>query len=207
MNEYDVEEVSYSEHRKKDAEQDAPATLQVKYKVVGEYRPIFEWLCPEHEGWPRKNFERWWKAKTDAPFPTTAEAAAKFANDGGLATPLRIRTTRKSGERFARVEWLEQGEKPDPATVKDSEAEFLEEFDEFAAFAGPTEYDEFASFDGSKKVEEEPARRCETCANWNDYGLEDVSGFCWTKNEEQSGLSSACAESYEERKKDEEVPF
>ena len=199
VNEYDVKSVSYSEHRKKDADPDAPATLQVKYKVVGEYRPIFEWLCPEHEGWPRKNFEKWWKAKTDAPFPVSAEAAAKFASDGGLAKPLRIQTKKKAGDRFARVEWLEQGEKPDPATVKDSEAEFLEEFDEFAAF------------DGTKtepvEEEEEPARRCETCANWNDYGLEDVSGFCWAKNEERSGLLSACAESYEERKKDEEVPF
>lgn len=196
INEYDVKSVSYSEHRKKDADPDAPATLQVRYEVVGEYRPVFEWLCPEHDGWPRKNFERWWKAKTDAPFPVTAEAAAKYANDGGLAKPIRIRTKKKAGDRFARVEWLEQGEKPDPTTVKDSDEEFLEEFGEFAAFDGSNDV-----------VEEEPTRHCETCANWNDYGLEDLSGHCWTKGEEKSGLASACAENYEERKKDEEVPF
>ena len=197
MNEYDVEEVSYSEHRKKDAEPDAPATLQVKYKVVGEYRPVFEWLCPEHEGWPRKNFERWWKAKTDAPFPVTAEAAAKFANDGGLAKPIRIQTKRKPGERFARVEWLEQGPKPDPATIKDSDEEFLEEFGEFAAFDGTQ----------TEPVEEEPARRCSNCNYYNDGDLETLAGFCRRRQEERLGTDPACGRDFTERYDVDDVPF
>ena len=212
VNEYDVKSVSYSEHRKKDAAPDAPATLQVRYDVVGEYRPVFEWLCPEHEGWARKNFERWWKAKTDAPFPVSAAAAAKFANDGGLAKPIRIQTKRKNGERFARVEWLEQGPKPDPSTVKDSDDEFVQSFgfEEFEEFAGVQSYADGAKeFDGTQEEPsgEEPARSCSNCNYFNDDGLETHSGFCRLHKEERLGTDPACGRDFTERYDVGELPF
>ena len=193
VEDFDVEKVSYSEHRRKDATPDDPSTLQVMYKVPGSFRPVCEWLCPEHEGWARKRFEKWWLDKSAVEPPDSALEAAQLASDGALATPVKIRTTRKSGERFPRVEWLEQTEKPDPATLKDSDEAFL---DEFSAFEDETE-----------KVENKEVRRCKDCGNWNDYGLDDFGGHCRAQSKEMNGLELACVKDFTERYVEKDCPF
>ena len=137
-----VVEVEYSEHHKKDSPPDDPGTLQIKYKVEGEYKPIFEWLCPEHEnGWVQKRFREWWGSKSKVAPPLTTATAALWAKKGALATPLRIKTTRKPKEFFARIEWLEQSDKPDfdPNAIKSDFDEFFEGYDEFNSFDGTQE--------------------------------------------------------------------
>lgn len=118
--EYVVDGVYYEEHEKKGALPSAPRTLQVSYEVA-PHKTVCEWLCPEHDGWGRQKFERWWRAKSKTPAPTTARAAADYANAGALATPLRIRATRKPGKRFPEIEWLEATEIPD-FTLQDMKA-------------------------------------------------------------------------------------
>ena len=188
VNEYVVKSISYEEHRRKDATPDDPSTLQIRYEVKGEFKPLFEWVCPEHEGWARKRFVRWWKDKSSVEPPTIAELAAKLANDGAIATPIRIKTTRKSGDRFPRIEWIEQSEIPDPATVKDSTEKFFSEFEEFEEF------------------EEDAPLRCENCGKWNDYGLEDFSGKCRETLQARNGKENVC-DHFVKRFVDKDVPF
>lgn len=205
VEEFSVDCVSYSAHYKKDS--DKPPTFQVEYKRGEFRRPLFEWLCVEHESrWARRRFENWWKSKSKVEPPTTVDDAVSWANAGALATPKVVRTVLRSGSRFPEIEWLEASEIPDfdPTQIKS-------DFDEFVGF------DEFASFDGTQneRFEEsadadprqETARRCQNCGEWNDYGLDDFSGFCWAYNCEQNGTSPACSEHFKERFIDAELPF
>lgn len=213
VSEFTVKEVSYSEHHKKNGSPDDPATLQIRYDVNETPRPVFEWLCPEHEGWIRKKFERWWQDRSATPLPTSAAQAARIANDGGLATPIRIQTTKKNGDKFARVEWLEQSEIPDPSTVKDSDDEFVKSFgfEEFEEFAGVQSYEDGAKaldgFDPEEPVKEEPSRRCSNCNYYNDDGLETLAGFCRLHKEERLGTDPACGRDFTERYDHEDLPF
>ena len=230
VEEYDVREVEYSAHYKKD-DPDKPPTLQVAYKRGEFARPVFEWLCPGHPlKWARGRFERWWKAKSKTDPPTDAETAAFYASKGALAVPTKIRITTNPGERFPSIEWLEFGEIPnfDPNKIKTDEEEFYEGFEEFAAFDGTqSEKDSADALDADPRADDEKnyeirelyavpqscssaekkTVRCQNCGEWNDYGLEDYSGFCWAFNCEQFGTSPACSEHFKERWIDPELPF
>ena len=56
--EYEVLDVSYEIHHKR-GDSSAPPTLQVNYRV-GLYQFKHEWVCPEHSGYARQKFEKWW---------------------------------------------------------------------------------------------------------------------------------------------------
>lgn len=233
VEEYDVTGISFSAHYKKD-DPEKPPTLQVEYKRGEFRRPLFEWLCPEHENqWARKRFERWWKAKSKVEPPPTTDDAVLWAQNGALASPFRIKATWKPGSRFPEIEWLEASDKPDfdPNEIKTDEEEFFDEFDEFSEFADVQSNDDGAKaldgFDADPRADDEknyeirelyavpqscPSAekktvRCQNCGNWNDYGLEDYSGFCWAFNCEQFGTSPACSEHFKERWIDPELPF
>lgn len=221
VEEYDVTGISFSAHYKKD-DPEKPPTLQVEYKRGEFRRPVFEWLCPQHENqWARKRFERWWKAKSKVEPPQTTDDAVLWAKNGALASPFRIKATWKPGSRFPEIEWLESTDKPDfdPKNVKTDEEEFYEGFEEFEDFSGDRDADPRADDEKNFEIRgryavpqsppnETPApRRCQNCGEWNDYGLEDYSGFCWAFNCEQNGTSPACSEHFQERFIDPELPF
>jgi len=56
--EYDVRDVFYQVHTKRGADEDAPKTMRVDYQI-GLDRFASEWLCPEHQNWPRTKFIEW----------------------------------------------------------------------------------------------------------------------------------------------------
>lgn len=221
VEEYDVTGVCFSEHYKKD-DPSKPPTFQVEYKRGEFSRSIREWLCVEHSSdWARRRFVKWWSAKSKVAPPTTAADAVLWAKNGALATPTRIRATTKPGSYFPEIEWLEASEIPDfdPENVKTDEEEFYEGFEEFEDFSGDRDADPRADDDKNFEIRElyavpqscPPAEkktvRCQNCGEWNDYGLEDYSGFCWAYNCEQLGTSPACSEHFKERFIDPDLPF
>jgi len=111
--EYDVRDVFYSVHTKRGADEDAPKTLRVDYCVgLNEYKS--EWVCFEHNGWPRQRAVAWWRQRSNDPIPATAQQAVDVANAGGVAPPRKITVRSVSGERFDRIIACELTEKPEP---------------------------------------------------------------------------------------------
>lgn len=84
VEEFKVDKVVYSEHRK----QDKPPTIKVSYYCG--LRMFNEWICLEHEGYPRKKSRDWWRERAQDDFPpeTTAEALGLIKD---LKTPISIR--------------------------------------------------------------------------------------------------------------------
>jgi len=110
--EYAVWDVYYSVHTKKGANAWTPKTMRVEY-CVGLNHYFSEWVCPEHDGWARKRFEKWWLERTNDPLPETAEEAVDIANAGGLAMPVAITVRKIPGEKFDRIIKQELGEIPE----------------------------------------------------------------------------------------------
>jgi DNA repair protein RadD len=109
--EYEVQEVYYAEHVKRNAPPEAPHTLRVDYKIAFNTY-VSEWVCFEHDGWPREKAEAWWRTRADSPPPTmAAEAAARAPAE--LAAPLRITVEKRAGDRFDRVVDCVLGDKPE----------------------------------------------------------------------------------------------
>ncbi|HRQ75569.1 MAG TPA: DEAD/DEAH box helicase family protein [Phycisphaerales bacterium] len=110
---YSVMDVFYTVHTKRDAPPDAPRTLRVDYQVgFGHFEP--EWVCFEHprNGYARRKAEQWWRTRSNAPVPDTAEEASNLANNGALAPTTSITVRSVTGEKFARIVEHEIGEKP-----------------------------------------------------------------------------------------------
>src|SRR5262249_30529964 len=66
-----VQDVFYSVHRKRGAEEDAPRSMRVNYKV-GWNRFKSEWVCFEHEGYARQKAIAWWRRRSRDSVPDTA---------------------------------------------------------------------------------------------------------------------------------------
>ena len=109
--EYDVTDVYYAVHEKRGAPPNAPRTMRVDYRIgFNEY--VSEWVCFEHEGYPRYKAECWWRQRSNEPVPDTAEAAVELAGMGALAPTLAVTVQRTPGERFDRIVACRLGEKP-----------------------------------------------------------------------------------------------
>lgn len=175
VEEYDVKGVEYEVHYKKN-DDGKPPTLQVKY-LRGFSKPFFEWLCPEHDGWARKRFENWWKTKSKVEPPQSVDVAVEWARAGALATPTKIQTTAKPGERFPRIEWVDFSEIPDfdPSQVKS----FEEEFNEFNI--------------------------CSECRSWRPLD-EHIPGFCFLIGDSRAPEEAAC-EKFERDPEIDDLPF
>ncbi|MBT5608564.1 MAG: DEAD/DEAH box helicase family protein [Lentisphaerae bacterium] len=109
---HEVHGIYYSVHTKRDADEDHPKTMRVEYRT-GWQHYVSEWVCPEHTGYARGKFVRWWTERSCMPPPTTAAEAVRLAEDGALATPARITVRHVSGERFDRVIAYELGDRPE----------------------------------------------------------------------------------------------
>ncbi len=109
--EHEVSEVFYAVHVKRDAPPDAPRTMRVDYKI-GFQTYTSEWVCFEHQGFPRQKAEIWWRARSDDPVPDNAEEAVERAEAGALAPTVAITVERREGDRFDRVVAYRLGDKP-----------------------------------------------------------------------------------------------
>ncbi len=99
---WDVENVSYSVHTKRGASDSDPRTMRVDYRV-GFHQYQSEWVCPEHSGWARKKFEKWWADRSNDPPPESADRAVKLAEAGSLSIPTSIVVRKVGGEKFDRI--------------------------------------------------------------------------------------------------------
>lgn len=86
---YEVQEVQYYVHEKRNAAPDAPKTLRVIY-VCGFQKRISEWICLEHSGWAGEKASKWWRRRSQQPVPESAELAVELADRGALAETLSI---------------------------------------------------------------------------------------------------------------------
>lgn len=110
---YVVLDVYYCVHEKRGADPDAPKTMRVDYQVgFNEFKS--EWVCPEHTGYARGKFEKWWheRAALGCPMPRSAREAVSLANEGLLAAPESITVKTIAGERFERVTGFRLKERP-----------------------------------------------------------------------------------------------
>ena len=109
----EVLDVYYCVHEKRGADPDAPKTMRVDYQVgFNEFKS--EWVCPEHTGYARGKFEKWWheRAALGCPMPRSAREAVSLANEGLLAAPESITVKTIAGERFERVTGFRLKERP-----------------------------------------------------------------------------------------------
>jgi DNA repair protein RadD len=112
--EYDVHGVFYEPHVRRNADEGTPRTMRVDYEIgIGQYKS--EWVCPEHTGYARKKFERWWKerAPDGCPIPNTVDEAVSWARFGALAVPMHITVRWVTGEKFDRISKVVLGERPE----------------------------------------------------------------------------------------------
>ncbi|GJQ27328.1 MAG: hypothetical protein HBSAPP02_23600 [Phycisphaerae bacterium] len=109
--EYDVTDVYYTVHVKRDAPPDAPRTMRVDYRVgFNDY--VSEWVCFEHSGFALEKARHWWRARSSEPMPPSSDEAVDLANAGALALTRAITVERKAGERFDRIVKYRLGDKP-----------------------------------------------------------------------------------------------
>ena len=110
---YDVQDIAYSKHYKKNGTPDDPPTLRIEYQV-GLNDFVSKWVCPEHKGWAWSNkFVPWWKQHCNIQPPTTVDEALHYARNGSLAVPKRLTVIKTSGQRFEEVIEHDFTEKPD----------------------------------------------------------------------------------------------
>lgn len=112
--EYEVRDILYQVHRKRDAPEDSPRTMRVDYRLGLDHWQS-EWICFEHSGWARRQAERWWKRRSPDPVPETSQLAVDIANAGGLAKVDAITVRSVAGEKFDRIVGCKIGPLPEPA--------------------------------------------------------------------------------------------
>jgi len=113
---YPVRDVLYTVHTKRGADENAPKTMRVDYRV-GLAHWISEWICFEYEGYPRWKAQQWWLARSNDPIPDTAQRAVDIAVGGGLCWTRSITVRSVVGEPFERIVDYELGEKPEPSAT------------------------------------------------------------------------------------------
>jgi DNA repair protein RadD len=110
---YEVQDISYSVHIKKGAEQDTPRTLRVDYRIGwNQYKS--EWICLEHSGYARGKAVAWWKQRSPDPVPDSIDRAVEVAEAGGLVVTRSITVRSVAGEKFERIIGYEFGPMPEP---------------------------------------------------------------------------------------------
>lgn len=110
--EFEVRDVTYGVHTKRDAGPDSPKTMRVTYQLGLSYW-VSEFICFEHEGWARRKAEQWWQARSPDPVPGTAEQAVDIANAGGVATAATVTVRSAAGEKFDRIIAFKLGPMPE----------------------------------------------------------------------------------------------
>jgi DNA repair protein RadD len=116
-----VQDIFYSVHIKRGAGHDAPKSMRVDYKI-GWHRYQSEWVCFEHEGYARQKAVAWWKKRSRALVPDTAQEAVDIANNGGLALTTSITVRSVTGEEFPRIIDCELGAIPECDVADDCES-------------------------------------------------------------------------------------
>lgn len=115
---YEVMDVSFSVHTKRDATPETPKTMRVDYRL-GLSHWQSEFICVEHDGYARQKAESWWQRRSPDPVPDTAERAVEIAEAGGLCPTHSITVRTVTGERFDRIVGYDLGPRPDAVPAGD----------------------------------------------------------------------------------------
>ncbi len=110
---YDVRDINYSVHTKRDAPPDAPKSLRVDYRL-GLNHWQSEFICLEHDGYARQKAVAWWRKRSPDPVPDTAERAVEIAEGEGLAHTLKITVRNIVGEQYDRIVGYQLRPIPEP---------------------------------------------------------------------------------------------
>ncbi len=101
--EYQVQEISYGVHYKKNGGPESLPTMRVSYQIGGFGTWQSEWICFEHAGYARRKAEDWWHDRTELPCPDTVEDAVEIANCENLLAPESITVRSIAGEKYDRI--------------------------------------------------------------------------------------------------------
>lgn len=119
--EFEVNEVRYRRHKKKDGGTDS---FRVDYLCDGAYNTISEYVCFEHDGFPRHKAFLWWHSHVaetwGAELPTVQDA---ILNQHKLKRPKRIRAVMEN--KFWRIIRTWFYEKDDEVVEYKSEGEIF----------------------------------------------------------------------------------
>lgn len=100
--EYPVKDVYYCTHTKRNADEGTPKTMRIDY-MIGFNDFQAEWVCPEHTGYARRKFEKWWRERTEIDPPGTAAECVQIAQKGYLKKPVAITVKTTAGQRFPEI--------------------------------------------------------------------------------------------------------
>jgi len=124
VTEYPVRSVTWSVHIKRYAKPGAPKTMRVEYQI-GYTEWQSEWICFEHTGYARQKAVLWWRRRSNAPVPETAQEAVILAEAGALCETTEIKVRSAPGEKYDRIVGYTLGEKPswrEPGDDEDADA-------------------------------------------------------------------------------------
>lgn len=126
---YDVSHTDYQIWEKRGAPPGSPRTVRVTY-WLDMLRSYSEWLCPEHTGYARGKFEKWWRehAHSDCPMPRSAEDVVEFQFMGQVRDTKRITVRTVSGQKYPEIVGHEVGDFPEPMRTEDDEC--AEDYDD-----------------------------------------------------------------------------
>jgi len=125
---HDVTDVLFQVWTKRDALPDDPHTVRVTYRCEAESGSLYdarscnfsEWVCPEHTGFARAKFEKWWNARAsaDAVMPDRAEDVCEAEFMGLLRTVKRITVRRVAGRQYPEIVGYEFGDFPENSPLR-----------------------------------------------------------------------------------------
>lgn len=130
---FPVKHTIYQVWEKRGAPPGSPKTVRVTYDV--DYLTHYsEWLCPEHTGYARRKFEKWWRehAHPDCPLPRTAEEVCEQEFAGMLREVKEITVRFVSGEKYPEITGCELGDFPlvESGENTQGEGDSYEDFDD-----------------------------------------------------------------------------
>ncbi len=110
---FPVRHTSYRVWEKRGAPPGAPKTVRVTYDI--DYLTHYsEWLCPEHTGYARRKFEKWWRehAHPECFMPRTADEVCECEFSGMLREVKEITVRFVSGQKYPEITGYELGDFP-----------------------------------------------------------------------------------------------
>jgi len=112
---FDVKHTDYQLWEKRGAPPGSPRTVRVTY-WIDMLMCYSEWLCPEHTGYARGKFEKWWREHTrpECPMPRTTEDVIEFRFMGQVRDTKRITVRTVSGQKYPEIVAHELGDFPTP---------------------------------------------------------------------------------------------
>ncbi len=89
---FDVDTVEYTTHSK----HGAPKSLLIVYNCGG--RQFKSYVCIEHDGFAGRNAQKFWRARTNIPFPATTDDALKLMGRLKVPTNINVHVNKKFPE-------------------------------------------------------------------------------------------------------------